>query len=128
MPGFNPEVFRWARETAGLEQAEAAHAIGIVPVSLAAIESGEKEPSRSVLLYMARAYRRSLLTLYSRRHRVKVTVETAEPKKQRQNRKIPDVCTTVGVPCCNPFEFTRALGFRTQWKQETLKTQRSTKP
>ena len=48
-----------------------------------------------------------------------VTVETAAPKKQRQNRKIPDVCKTVGVPCCNPFEFNRALGFRTQWKRDT---------
>jgi len=45
-----------------------------------------------------------------------VTVETSEPKKQRQNRKIPDVCITMGVASCNPFEFTRALGFRTNWK------------
>lgn len=45
-----------------------------------------------------------------------VTVETSEPKKQRQNRKIPDVCKTMGVACCNPFEFNRTLGFRTNWK------------
>lgn len=45
-----------------------------------------------------------------------VTVETSEPKKQRQNRKIPDVCKTMGVASCNPFEFTRALSFRTNWK------------
>lgn len=45
-----------------------------------------------------------------------VTVETSEPKKQRQNRKIPDVCKTMGVVPCTPFEFTRALGFRTNWK------------
>lgn len=45
-----------------------------------------------------------------------VTVETSEPKKQRQNRKIPDVCKTMGVASCNPFEFTRALGFRTNWR------------
>ena len=46
-----------------------------------------------------------------------VTVETSEPKKQRQNRKIPDVCKTMGIKACNPFEFNRALGFRTNWKQ-----------
>ena len=46
-----------------------------------------------------------------------VTVETSEPKKQRQNRKIPDVCKTLGVACCSPFEFNRKLGFRTNWKQ-----------
>lgn len=47
-----------------------------------------------------------------------VTVETSEPKKQRQNRKIPDVCKGFDQACCNPFAFNRALGFRTQWKQD----------
>lgn len=46
-----------------------------------------------------------------------VTVETSAPKKQRQNRKLPDVCNTFKQGWCNPFEFNRALGFRTQWKQ-----------
>jgi Domain of unknown function (DUF4411) len=49
-----------------------------------------------------------------------VTVETSAPKRQRQNRRIPDVCKTMGVTCCNPFEFNRALGFRTQWKLDLL--------
>jgi Zn-dependent peptidase ImmA (M78 family)/DNA-binding XRE family transcriptional regulator len=61
---FNPEVFRWARESAGLEPEAAARAIGIVPTSLIAIEQGEKEPSRTTLSNMARVYRRSLLTFY----------------------------------------------------------------
>jgi Zn-dependent peptidase ImmA (M78 family)/transcriptional regulator with XRE-family HTH domain len=61
---FNPEVFRWARESAGLEPEAAARAIGIVPSSLLAIERGEKEPSRTTLTHMAKAYHRSLLTLY----------------------------------------------------------------
>jgi Domain of unknown function (DUF4411) len=50
-----------------------------------------------------------------------VTVETSAPKKQRQNRKVPDVCKVVGTNCCNPFEFNRALGFRTQWKKDIKK-------
>jgi Domain of unknown function (DUF4411) len=50
------------------------------------------------------------------RGRCVVTVETSAPKKQRQNRKVPDVCKAMGVNCCNPFEFNRTLGFRTQWK------------
>lgn len=49
--------------------------------------------------------------------RTVVTVETSEPKKQRQNRKVPDVCRSLATHCCNPFEFNRALGFRTNWKQ-----------
>lgn len=61
---FNPEVFRWARESAGLTPVEAARAIGIVPASLTAIEDGEKVPSRTNLSNMAKAYHRSLLTLY----------------------------------------------------------------
>lgn len=64
MTGFNPEVFRWARESAGLEPEDAARALNIVPASLGAIERGEKEPSRTMLSNMARAYRRSLLTFY----------------------------------------------------------------
>jgi Zn-dependent peptidase ImmA (M78 family)/DNA-binding XRE family transcriptional regulator len=61
---FNPEIFRWARESAGLELEGAARAIGIVPKSLATIEQGEKEPSRKTLSKMAKVYRRSLLTFY----------------------------------------------------------------
>ena len=45
-----------------------------------------------------------------------VTVESSAPKKQRHNRKVPDVCKAMGASCCNPFEFNRVLGFRTQWK------------
>jgi hypothetical protein len=45
-----------------------------------------------------------------------VTVEVSAPSKQRQNRRIPDVCTAVGVTCQNPFQAYRALGFSTGWK------------
>lgn len=61
---FNPDVFRWARESAGLELAEAARAVGIIPASLLAMEQGEKAPSRTTLSNMAKAYHRSLLTFY----------------------------------------------------------------
>lgn len=47
-----------------------------------------------------------------------VTVETSSPKKTRHNRKLPDVCNTYGQKWCNPFEFNKALGFSTQWKQK----------
>lgn len=55
------------------------------------------------------------------RDRCVVTVETSAPKKQRQNRKVPDVCRALGVACCDPFELNRVLGFRTQWKQDIKK-------
>lgn len=45
-----------------------------------------------------------------------VTNET-RTNKQRQNRKIPDVCTTLGVQWCDAFTFNNALDFRTSWKR-----------
>ena len=46
-----------------------------------------------------------------------VTTETSKPAKRRQNRKIPDVCRSLGVQSFDTFELTRALGFRTSWRQ-----------
>jgi Zn-dependent peptidase ImmA (M78 family) len=71
MPIFNPKIFQWARSTAGLSLEEAAHAIGLTdargtsgPDKLERLEAGKDEPSRPVLLKMAKAYRRSLLVFY----------------------------------------------------------------
>ena len=58
------ELFRWARETAGLDADAAAKALGIKPAKLEAIEQGEDEPSRPQLLNMAKVYRRPLITFY----------------------------------------------------------------
>lgn len=44
-----------------------------------------------------------------------VTTEVSAPSKRRQNRRIPDVCTTMGVTCCNTFVMMKALGFKTGW-------------
>jgi len=68
---INPEILAWARNTAGLSADEAAHALRFnntrdrsATERLIALEAGEEEPSRSVLLRMAKAYRRSLLVFY----------------------------------------------------------------
>jgi len=53
--------------------------------------------------------------LASPANRCVVTTEASAPSKQRQNRRIPDVCATMGVSCCNTFAMTKALGFRTGW-------------
>lgn len=44
-----------------------------------------------------------------------VTAEVSRPGKKRHNRKIPDVCASLGVRCCDPFAFTRDLRFSTDW-------------
>jgi Domain of unknown function (DUF4411) len=46
-----------------------------------------------------------------------VTTEVSRPSAKRQNRKIPDVCGTLGVQCCGPFALNRNLGFHTAWKK-----------
>jgi len=68
MPKINPEILRWARETAGLELAEAARGIGMTGAKAAEyleeMEAGAREPSRRQLVEMAKRYRRPLLTFY----------------------------------------------------------------
>jgi len=71
MPTVNPEILIWARETAGLSLDRAAVALGmkdspkqLATDRLAAIEAGDVEPSRSLLLKMAQRYRRPLLSFY----------------------------------------------------------------
>jgi Zn-dependent peptidase ImmA (M78 family)/transcriptional regulator with XRE-family HTH domain len=68
---INPEILRWARETAGLTIDNAADKIGLKQARgvsgadrLALLESGNSEPSRPILLEMAKRYRRPLLTFY----------------------------------------------------------------
>jgi Domain of unknown function (DUF4411) len=44
--------------------------------------------------------------------RVVVTREVSSPRKQRANRKVPDVCSGLGVTSINDFELWRVLDFR----------------
>ncbi len=53
--------------------------------------------------------------LASPAERCVVTTEVSAVRKQRQNRRIPDVCNTLGVSCCHTFTMTKALGFKTGW-------------
>lgn len=71
MTAVNPEILKWARETAGFSLEEAAKVISLHDARgqsgeerLAALESGGIEPSRSILLRMSQHYRRSLLVFY----------------------------------------------------------------
>jgi Zn-dependent peptidase ImmA (M78 family)/transcriptional regulator with XRE-family HTH domain len=71
MPKVSHEILRWARETAGLSAAQAVDKLGIgdargVPAikRLAALETGQAEPSRALLVKMMQLYRRPLVTFY----------------------------------------------------------------
>ena len=71
MPNVNPDILKWARETAGLSLEEAAQKLGInaargiEPVSrLEQLESGKVAPTRPMLVKMSRQYRRPLLSFY----------------------------------------------------------------
>lgn len=67
----NPEILRWARETAGLSIDVAAKKLAIGATKdltpeqrLAQLEDGDEQPTRALLLKMAKQYRRSLLIFY----------------------------------------------------------------
>lgn len=49
--------------------------------------------------------------------RVIVTTEVSAPGKKKQNRKVPDVCKTMGVSSCDTFQCLKALNFSTSWKK-----------
>lgn len=70
MPGINPEVLVWARESAGLTVAKAAKSLALGGAksspeqALLQYEQGAKEVSRALLTKMASTYRRPLLVFY----------------------------------------------------------------
>lgn len=49
--------------------------------------------------------------------RVVISFETSAPKKQRANRKVPDICANFGVSCGTLFDLIEALDFTTDWKR-----------
>ena len=59
-----PEILIWARETAGLTLQEAASKINVTDSSLKKMEQGNKDPSYSILVRMAKCYQRPLVTFY----------------------------------------------------------------
>jgi Zn-dependent peptidase ImmA (M78 family)/transcriptional regulator with XRE-family HTH domain len=71
MVRVNPEILRWARESAGLDLVEAARKIGLSDARgvqgadrLEAMERGYADPSRPLLLSMAKQYRQPLVAFY----------------------------------------------------------------
>ena len=48
--------------------------------------------------------------------RVVVTGEVSRPATKRANRKVPDVCRSLGVNCCDVFGLIGALNFSTNWR------------
>lgn len=71
MPDVNPKILQWARETAGITPEEAVdkldinEARGVAAIDrLSALENGTTAPTRTMLVKMAKQYRRPLLTFY----------------------------------------------------------------
>lgn len=70
----NPEILKWARETAGLTVEDAAGRLGINPAKgvdaqtrLIQFENGDTAPTRPMLLKMAKQYHRPIITFYLRK-------------------------------------------------------------
>lgn len=53
--------------------------------------------------------------------RIVVTTEVSQPRKQRQNRKVPDVCRAFGLRAINTFELVRELDFSTSWRGQSVR-------
>jgi hypothetical protein len=49
-----------------------------------------------------------------------VTSENSNPKKERGNAKIPDVCAKLKVKCISPFELNDELKFSTSWNRTKI--------
>ena len=71
MPRVNPDILRWARETAGLAEEDAAKKVGLNAARgferaerMRMLELGQELPSRALLTTMAKVYRRPLLSFY----------------------------------------------------------------
>jgi hypothetical protein len=47
---------------------------------------------------------------------VVVSKEGSAPSRQRANRKVPDICTRMGVRCITDHLLIRELDFRTNWR------------
>lgn len=71
MPKINPEILKWARESAGFSLDEAASNLSLNATQdktaierLLDLEEGRSDPSRSMLLKMSKKYHRPLLVFY----------------------------------------------------------------
>lgn len=49
--------------------------------------------------------------------RLVVTTEVSKPNAQRANRKVPDVCDSLGVSWMDSFAMIRSLDFSTSWRK-----------
>lgn len=45
-----------------------------------------------------------------------VSKEGSKPSAQRANKKVPDICKTLGLRCINDHALIRELDFRTNWR------------
>ena len=85
MSTLSNSVLRWARETAGMSIEEAAEALDSQPMRIKAVEAGEEQPSRPLLLKMSKQYRRSLLTFYL----------AAPPRRGDRGQDFPDTAARI---------------------------------
>jgi hypothetical protein len=56
--------------------------------------------------------------LPDRSNRMVISGEVRSPKKQRANRKVPDVCKSLGISCKNIFTLVTDLNFSTTWNAD----------
>lgn len=58
--------------------------------------------------------------LASPRDRCVITGEVSKPTRTAHNRKVPDVCNSLGVSWKDPFALNRDLDFSTRWRAKLV--------
>ncbi|MHC1772082.1 MAG: DUF4411 family protein [Flexilinea sp.] len=53
--------------------------------------------------------------LHDKKNRVVITIENSATSKKGANRKIPDICSDLGIGCWNTYKMIRELDFKTNW-------------
>ena len=101
---INPEILKWARESADLSEEEAAARIGLTSSEKASaaeklreLEDGEKFPTRGQLLKIASVYRRPLITFYMKEkprkgERGKISARFPPPSRSAKTRSSTRFC------------------------------------
>jgi len=88
-------------------------------VSYATFSGYAPDLNENELAYIGRDPFLISYALSAPKERCVVSLEASKPSTKRQNRRVPDVCKTLGAQCCDVFAMMRALEFHTSWKSKT---------
>lgn len=115
--GTLDELAKWAVEASVKEALLFSEAADPELVSRITYEGYGEDPSDQELATMGRDPFLISYALVDNKNRTIVSSEVSQPKRQRANRKIPNVCNDFGIRCINNFQLINELDFSTGWQR-----------